>query len=206
MNQIIRRVLCWLLALYVASQTLMSVGYSTLFAYHPLLMVLGWLALVESVCSLPLRGTKAERAWQLNLHVYGEAIAICSLCLGAIVIYVNKERAVKSHLSSYHAWLGYSAIGTLLVQLGLGLYLHYYSSFSSETVVQRARSRKEIVDCHRLLGLLSVVIVGAALALVFESNYAISALHMSAIPGGSLPFHIAIGSATTSILYEFQSA
>ncbi|KJE96293.1 hypothetical protein CAOG_06636 [Capsaspora owczarzaki ATCC 30864] len=108
----------------VVYHVLFTYGLSTaIFAYHPLLMAIGYFMLLLPASHflgryspLPQGQASFPRARKVNWHWIAMAVAMVAIVGGFYAIYESRTRNNKIHFKSWHAKIGVAAIVFAIVQ------------------------------------------------------------------------------------------
>lgn len=101
---------------------------SSLFSWHPTLLSLSFVLMVESIACIVPDGRILPLAWKKNkitFHWSLQAVSAALALAGFIVIYVHKTWSGKVHFTSWHSWIAISALLTFTLEACGGIFLHY---------------------------------------------------------------------------------
>jgi len=103
---------------------------SSLFSWHPTLMVLAFTFLmVEGILVFSKESSliqKAARPTKVNTHTVCMVLSLLCCLGGAFVIWYNKELNGKPHVISWHGIIGYITVTYVGIQCLAGIFVKYH--------------------------------------------------------------------------------
>ncbi|CAM9482068.1 unnamed protein product [Heterosigma akashiwo] len=105
---------------YVAATQPSGAGWR-FFSWHPFLMVAGFIGMMGSSVIIKKRGGYSNT----KLHGILSFVGLCLAFGGLYIIYENKERMGKNHITTNHATMGiFTIFAAILPALAGGVFLH----------------------------------------------------------------------------------
>ena len=147
-------------------------SYSSVFAYHPFGMLLGYGVLLSEAILLSRKIVSKRRKFWLQVHATMQFLGFFLILVGFVTIVYSKVSRNKQHFKSWHALIGLGAFTLTAVQILIGIVIYYQrkllvQKFGSVLAIRIAR-------LHGKSGAITYAISMVALALGFKTNYAVS--------------------------------
>eukprot|EP00111_Clytia_hemisphaerica_P001890 TCONS_00005315-protein len=145
---------------------------TSLFSWHPTLMVLGFgLFMFEAILLFSpyssLLGA-SDRKLKVKYHWILQVLAAICFNLGFAVIYYNKNLNNKPHFTSWHGKIGFWAVAISTFQTMVGPSLIYYNNRILNPMGTSLALRKKV---HGVVGALAFVLGDATMILSLFSNF-----------------------------------
>ncbi|XP_078595293.1 transmembrane reductase CYB561D2-like [Branchiostoma floridae x Branchiostoma japonicum] len=142
---------------------------SSLFSWHPTLMVTGYgLLMTEAILMFSPESSlmiNAMRKSKVRFHWILQAGAVVCAVGGLMAIYLNKERMGKDHFVSWHGLIGVTTVVFSVVQSMGGINLLYPKLLKSWMTLAQLKMY------HATFGLLGYALACGSLALGINSNW-----------------------------------
>jgi len=149
----------------------LSMGPNVLFAWHPTCMSIAWLILSVHGIYINRRYPTTKylipkgKDAQQRIHSILMGLAFLIGSAGFWVIYENKNKAGKSHFTSWHGKLGLTSQILVVFQVILGLASYYKWARPSNISVLKVRK------FHAFYGILQAVVTALALIWAVQSTW-----------------------------------
>ncbi|KAH9510206.1 hypothetical protein Btru_043769 [Bulinus truncatus] len=149
---------------------------SSLFSWHPTLMSIAFSLLsLEGIVIFSKSSSlfpKLTRPTKATIHYFLMGSAVTCAIVGFYVIYINKENAGKSHLTSWHGLLGAITVGYACLQSTGGALAKYYNYTKRLLNVKLA----DLKLYHATSAVLLYLLITATMILSLQTNWAISSI------------------------------
>ena len=145
---------------------------TSLFSLHPMLMTLAFFALaneaVFAMSSDNIMGFRATWKQRKRFHGWVQVAAVAASAFGFLAIYENKSIHGKSHYKTWHATAGLYALGSMFLQLVIGLWLYNFPRHVNETL-----GKQNVQNLHSWTGYFTSIIgISAINTAILASKWA----------------------------------
>ncbi|KAI9551930.1 hypothetical protein GHT06_022267 [Daphnia sinensis] len=150
---------------------------SSLFSWHPFLMTLSMLFLMNEAVLIfspqwSLLPKKFHKQLFMDCHVYLQLVALVGIVLGFVAIYINKEDNGKPHFKSWHGLLGLIQVLLILGQASVGSLAKYAKFFPFKLNVGKIKT------FHDLLGAIVILFSSLNMVTACFTNFFASQTHI----------------------------
>ncbi|KAI8764252.1 cytochrome b561 domain-containing protein 2 [Biomphalaria glabrata] len=149
---------------------------SSLFSWHPTLMSIAFsLLTLEGIIIFSQNSSlfpNMSRASKASIHYLVMGSAVTCALVGFYVIYLNKENAGKSHLTSWHGFLGAITVGYACLQSTGGSLAKYYNYTKRFLNVKLA----DLKLYHATSAVLLYILITVTMLLSLQTSWALNSI------------------------------